>query len=111
MRIKILDIIIFLIILAAGIFLTLRSVSEDTASVIVTANGEEFMYSKDGTYSVQGLIGTTTFEIKDGKVHITDSCCPNKTCVAQGWTSPIICLPNKVVIRAFSKGDFDAVSN
>ena len=64
-------------------------------------------------YTVEGELGPTTFEIKDGRVHITDSACPNKTCVAQGWHSPLVCLPNKVIITVKSEGgevEFDAIS-
>ncbi|KJR41653.1 secreted protein containing DUF1312 [Candidatus Magnetoovum chiemensis] len=39
-------------------------------------------------------------EIKDSKVRVKRSNCPNKLCMKQGWISKgaIICLPKKVVI-------------
>ena len=110
-NLKILDLLVFFVILAAGVFLTVKAVSKKGSVVCVNADGQEYEYSmsKNGTFTVEGMIGPTTFEIKDGKVRITDSCCPNKTCVEQGWTSPIVCLPNKVIIRIIDYGEFDAV--
>lgn len=108
---KILDIVIFAAILTGGIFLSKNSFTKKGSTVRVLADGKEYEFQmKNGTYKVEGAIGITTFQIKDGKVHIIDSPCPNKTCVEQGWTSPIICLPNKVVITIADYGDFDAVA-
>ncbi|MCB5257559.1 MAG: NusG domain II-containing protein [Candidatus Cloacimonadaceae bacterium] len=46
-----------------------------------------------------------TIEIKDSKVRMLYSDCPNQNCVRQGWGDilPIICLPNKVVVEIHSK--------
>ena len=108
---KILDIFIFAAILAAGIFLSKNSLTKKGSTVRVLADGKEYEFQmKNGTYEVEGAIGITTFQIEDGKVHIIDSPCPNKNCVEQGWSSPLICLPNKVVITIENYGDFDAVA-
>ena len=42
-------------------------------------------------------------------MRIIDSPCPNKTCVAQGWHNPLVCLPNKVMITIESDGGAGAV--
>ena len=108
---KVLDIFIFVAILVAGIFLSKNSLTKKGSTVRFLSDGIEYEFQmKNGTYKVEGAIGITTFQIEDGKVHIVDSPCPNKTCVEQGWTSPIICLPNKVVITIANYGDFDAVA-
>ncbi len=38
-------------------------------------------------------------EVKDGKVRVTESDCPYKICVKQGWIDrgSIVCLPNNTV--------------
>ncbi len=94
------DILIIFLIAAAGIFLTVRGLGQKGSRVLVNAAGVKYEYSvsQNGTYSVAGELGPTTFEIKDGRVRITDSPCPNKTCISQGWHNPLVCLPNKVMI-------------
>ena len=111
-RIRFLDIIFFILIAATGIFLTVSGGSKKGSVVSVNANGNKFEYSaeKDGVYQVEGALGITTFEIKGGRVRITDSPCPNKTCISQGYKSPLVCLPNKVIITVEEEGEFDALS-
>ena len=112
--IRFLDILIFTGVIFAGIFLTIKNVSKKGSIVEVNANGTKYEYSakKDGLYTVCGELGLTTFEIKDGKVRITDSPCPNKNCISQGWHSPLVCLPNNVIItlKDEDKGGFDGIS-
>ena len=94
------DILIIFLIAAAGIFLIVRGLGQKGSRVLVNAAGVKYEYSvsQNGTYTVAGELGPTTFEIKDGRVRITDSPCPNKTCISQGWHNPLVCLPNKVMI-------------
>ena len=94
------DIIIIIIIAGCGVFLTVRGLGQKGSRVLVNAAGVKYEYSvsQNGTYTVAGELGPTTFEIKDGRVRITDSPCPNKTCISQGWHNPLVCLPNKVMI-------------
>ena len=100
MSFRALDILIIILVAVAGIFLTVRGLGQKGSRVVVNAVGVKYEYSAelDGTYSVPGELGPTTFEIKDGRVCITDSPCPNKTCISQGWHNPLVCLPNKVMI-------------
>lgn len=95
-----LDILIIFLIAAAGIFLTVHSLGQKGSRVVMNAAGTRYEYSAElaGTYTVPGELGPTTFEIKNGRVRIIDSPCPNKTCIAQGWHNPLVCLPNKVMI-------------
>ena len=111
-KIRPLDIIIASFTIGVGIFLTIKNLSQKGSSVSVKADGKQYEYTakKDGIYKVKGAIGITTFEIKDGRVRIIDSPCPNKTCVNQGWHSPLVCLPNNVIISLEEEGVFDAVS-
>ncbi|MCR4742940.1 MAG: NusG domain II-containing protein [Treponema sp.] len=106
------DIIFFLLILGAGIFLSRNFLTKRGPSVEVNANGNKYEYSlsQDGIYQVGGRIGNTTIEIKDGKVRIIDSPCPNKTCVHQNWGNLIICLPNNVIVSVKDQGEFDAIA-
>ena len=55
---------------------------------------------KDRIVSVEGPRGRTIVEIKNHRVRIADSPCPNKLCIKQGWidSGGLVCLPNKVVV-------------
>lgn len=111
-KLRPLDYLFAIIILGLGIFLTVKNLSQKGSIVKVNADGRHYEYSakQDGVYKVGGPLGITTFEIKDGHVRIIDSPCPNKTCVNQGWHSPLVCLPNNVIITLETEGDLDAVS-
>lgn len=100
MGLRPMDILIIFLIAVAGFFLTVRGLGQKGSRVLVSAAGVKYEYSvsQNGTYTVAGELGPTTFEIKDGRVRITDSPCPNKTCISQGWHNPLVCLPNKVMI-------------
>lgn len=106
------DIIIFLLLIFIGIFITVRPKSHSSDTILINANGQTYQYStqKDAIYTVQGCLGPTVIEIKNKRVHIIDSCCPNKTCINQGYKSPLVCLPNKVIISYGNDGEFDAFS-
>ncbi len=44
-------------------------------------------------------------EIKNNKVRMLENTCKRQICVKQGWSDsvPIICVPNKVMIKIVSK--------
>lgn len=111
-KLRPLDFLLTITILSLGIFLTVKNLTHHGNIIKVNAAGNHYEYSakKDGIYKVRGVLGITTFEIKDGRVHIIDSPCPNKTCVNQGWHSPLVCLPNNVIITVEDEGEFDAFS-
>jgi len=73
--------------------------------VVVSGSSGEWIYplGADRVIEVAGPLGTTLVEIHGKSVHITDSPCPNKTCVASGDISSngqwIACLPNHVFVR------------
>ncbi|HRR92028.1 MAG TPA: NusG domain II-containing protein [bacterium] len=52
--------------------------------------------------------------MKNRKVRILSSPCPDKLCVKQGYISEsgqvIICLPNRVVIKIEGRASFDALT-
>ncbi len=111
-KLRPLDFIFLAAALSLGIFLTVKNISQKGSVVKVNANGNHYEYSaeKDGIYKVEGILGITTFEIKNSRVRIIDSPCPNKNCINQGWHSPLVCLPNNVIITLEAEGEFDAVS-
>lgn len=66
------------------------------------------------SFDVRGA-GVNTIEAEHGRIRVVSADCPKKICVSQGWISssalPIVCLPNKVVIKIQAKdAGSDAVS-
>ena len=118
-KLRLFDYIFIILFLFTGIFLCVKGVSQHGAKVVVNAGGKQYEYSanQNGVYEVEGPLGKTLFEIQDGRVRITDSPCPHKTCVNQGWHTPLVCLPNDVIISVQDdgfagqkQGGFDAIS-
>lgn len=70
----------------------------------------------DRTVTVEGPQGKSIVEIRGKMVRISDSPCPNKLCVRQGWTASgaIVCVPNRVVVTISGyvndHGGIDAVT-
>ncbi len=55
------------------------------------------------TFELSGVAGGNTIEVSKDGVRVVSAGCPDKLCVAHGYlesgTEPIICLPNRLVIR------------
>ncbi len=73
---------------------------------VVLGNGKvaaRFALEGHGEYKVEGALGDSIIEIKNGKVKMRSSPCLQKTCVHQGYIEKsgecIICVPNQVVIK------------
>ncbi|MDR2571849.1 MAG: NusG domain II-containing protein [Oscillospiraceae bacterium] len=53
--------------------------------------------------TIEGGNGTNVILLERGRVRMLTADCPDGICVRQGWVSrgvtPIVCLPNRVVIR------------
>jgi len=106
------DLLIFLFFIAL-ILITSISFLSTSDSIIVKAGDKEYRFSaKDnGIYSVEGVLGETVIEIKDGKIRFLSSPCPSKSCISNGFSSTVICLPNMVIATSVEKeGDVDEVA-
>ncbi|MCR5763915.1 MAG: NusG domain II-containing protein [Treponema sp.] len=107
-KIKFLDIIIIIISIAITVFSFIKIKNNSKSSkpmLIITAEKTNYIYpmDKDAIYKVEGLMGTSIIQVKDGKAFFVDSPCPNKNCVHAGhiscngeWNA---CLPNSIFIR------------
>lgn len=83
--------------------------SPDPARIVIQVDGEEkysFPYRQEGRdeyVDVLGVNGVTRVHLRDGQVSIVESACPDKTCVARGWSKrpskQLICLPNRVIVK------------
>lgn len=123
------DIILFFVLLALGVLLSLAGFSQragsafdpSSATVQIRVGGQvydEYPLSENREVIVdQDGKSQNKVIIKDGQVQIIEASCHNQICVKQGAISmpgqTIICLPNKVVVEILSNsegGDIDVVS-
>ena len=95
------------------------SVSGAYKYVVVSVNGQErFKYNLDEDRIIElkendypTLLGDMIIEIKSKKVRVSKEESPKNYCSKQGWVSsvatPIVCLPNSVVITIIGQNDSD----
>lgn len=99
------------LILAAAVTLTgylhasLRPAPQAATHAEVWVEGEHYRrlpLDRAQSLEVRGALGTTTVEVADGGVRVTDSPGRRKLCVRAGWLrdagESAVCLPNRVVI-------------
>jgi len=119
-KLKIFDyIIIFtVIILIILSYLYLKNnFSPDNIEIITTDKRLHFSLKKDIVITIKGAIGEMRVEIKNMKLRVIESSCPNKICIKSGWISKngehIACIPNKVLITLTSSNknlkDYDFI--
>jgi len=107
--------ILFLIIFLTYIFLKLNNSPEET--VLIQNYKGDFIrlpLSENKTIEIPGPLGKSVVEIKNRRVRILSSPCPDKLCVKQGYIREsgqvIVCLPNRVVIKIEGRASFDALT-
>lgn len=65
--------------------------------------------SIDKEYEVDGYLGKVVIEVKDKKIRVKEETSPKHLCSKEGYTDsnlkPIICLPNKIVIKVTNESD------
>lgn len=65
-------------------------------------------------FTIEGPAGGNTVRVEPGRIRVSSAGCPDQVCVGQGWLSggvtPIVCLPNRLVIRMEEELDIDGVS-
>ncbi|HDP89311.1 MAG TPA: NusG domain II-containing protein [Thioalkalivibrio sp.] len=64
---------------------------------------------------VEGPLGTSQVEVRDGRARFTASPCNDRFCVHYGWLDHagevIACVPNRVVVQLVGpERDFDAIN-
>jgi len=107
--------IIFLIISLVYIISSLHSTRGDT--VLIQVDGKDFLrlsLNENRIVRVSGPIGISIVEIKDRRVRMLSSPCPDKLCIKEGYIDKtgqvIICIPNRIVIKIEGKAGLDALT-
>lgn len=108
---------VLLLCLSLGGGIGVRKVLPPGEMVVIEVQGKrvyELPLNKDTEVDVPGPLGSTHVVIKDGRVRVQDSPCPDKICVREGWKDrgAIVCLPNRVVVRVTGKEEqgIDAIT-
>ena len=114
------DIVLFIVLVAAGLALSWLSVRDSGAAsqAVVTVNGRHYGtydLSRDREITVEQNDHTNKITIKDGQVQMSYSDCKNQVCVKDGKISrtsqSIVCLPNRVMVEITGgEEDLDAVA-
>ena len=92
---------------AASLFAAGKTAEGTTANVYLDGNcirSIDLSAVKEGySFEVEGPCGTNRIAVEHGRICVESADCPDQICVHQGWISnsaaPIVCLPNKLVIR------------
>lgn len=108
-KINIKELIIIAVILLIGIaaFVLFENIKQNGKTAVISVNGnivkEINLEQADNCTFNPEETENITFEIKDGKIRVTSSDCPDKICKNTGFISDtgesIICMPNKMIVE------------
>jgi hypothetical protein len=94
------------ILFNAGLFYYFGSGMGQGSWVVIEVDQKRvarYSLSKDQITDVEGPLGITEVEIRDGKARILRSPCKLKVCIKSGYIQYAdrisVCLPNRVVVR------------
>lgn len=104
--------ITIVIIVSLITIIILKITKTDSNSAIVYYNDLPILninLNEKKEYTVKGDLGDIIIETGIGKIRVKKENSPKHLCSKQGWVSnnytPIICLPNKIVIKINNKKD------
>lgn len=82
--------------------------------VEIDYNGNKYSYSLLENQEIILKNGLIIVEIKDKKVRVKQSDCPDKICVKRGWIEKpgqfIICMPNKLIVKIVGNEQYDSIT-
>lgn len=86
-----------------------RASGQGGQAVIIGPGGESVVpLSRDAEYRIDGTSGEVVVRVADGGIRVSESGCPDQTCVRTGAVaspgSVVACVPNRVVIRVGGVG-------
>lgn len=106
---------IFIIVL---LYISISSGGFAESRILVETEDNQWIYplDEDRTVRIQGKLGESAVEIKEGQVRFFSSPCKDKLCELKGWLGEnndwAACLPNGVMLIVQGEGieTLDAVS-
>lgn len=106
------DIIIFISIIAFSFFYSKRLIENNKSSKVIIDSYNKslrFDLNIDKYIIIEGLLGESKILIKYNHIQFLESPCRDKLCVKAGIlkNSPLICMPNGIIIRFENNFDKD----
>ncbi len=115
--------IIFLVIIALISFAVLHfwGNGQESIAAEISVEGKQVHHvalqnmQQQKEFSIQGPLGVTMVQVREGEARIVESPCPDKICVRAGWIrltgQSAICVPNRVILRIVSEDNkVDSIS-
>ena len=107
--------LIIVILVIVGILILIINLNKKEGDTVEVYYKDDLVLSADLSINntVEGLLGNVVIEVKDKKVRVVKENSPKNICSKEGYisdsTKPLICLPNKVVIKIVQSSDMDGV--
>ena len=101
------------LVLCLGLSLYFFAGQKEMSNARILSGGEllrEVALFVDQTFTVESEKGVNVVSVRDGKIAVTEADCPDHYCMEMGWKNggtPIVCLPNGLVIEFFDDGGVD----
>lgn len=106
------DIILISIVLVISLILLLFLKNDNNKAFVYYEDKliKEIDLRVDKKYEVDGYNGKINIEVKNDKLRVVEETSPLHLCSKQGFsnTTPIVCLPNKIIIE-FNNDELDTV--
>ncbi len=106
---------LLLVALCAGSWLVLARRPAGSQLVIDSPTQRQILLlDHDQVLYAEGPLGPSRIEVREGRVGIVSSPCPEQRCVLQGWIrrqgESTACLPNRIAVCIEGDGTMDALS-
>lgn len=115
LKVIIISIITAVLFAASGIIAYILMKPSQNKNVEIVSNGNvlysfDLSEAEDQSITIMSADGKSfnTICIENGTICVSDAECPDKTCVKSGMLRseglPIVCLPNKLIVRFCEEG-------
>lgn len=115
---KILILLMIAVSLVGAAVLHLPTVPRDDSVAVIKVQGETVQtvdLNAAGGHRIptEGVLGNSVLEVREGRIRMMASPCPDKLCIDQGWASKpgqsIVCVPNAVSVTIQGNGGVDSI--
>ncbi len=111
-------ILILFVLICSVCLIVMKNSRNDCVEAVIYVNGKVYMnINLDETdykeFIIENEYGMNKILVLNGKICVSESDCPDKICIATGYTSsaskPVICMPHRLEI-VIKNSDLDGVA-